>query len=93
MKWRIKQVKQPDGTVWYIPEYRKFMLWHKISVIEHLNKVFMPFGKAAPAIDHQYAIKEPFVGYTYLLSDEDAKKTIELYERYEAQHGKKQPDN
>ena len=89
MKWRIKQVTQPDGTVWYIPEYKKFLLWRRIGVLEHTHKVWNPFTDEASKIGHRYALKEPFVGYTFLLSEEDARKTIELYERYEAQHGKK----
>ena len=81
MKWRIKQKKQKDGSVWYIPQYKYFLFWHKITVMEHFRWIYVPLQDDYHkyGINHHYDLKAPFDGYTYLLSKEDARKTIELY--------------
>ena len=82
MEWRIKKVKQPNGEVWFFPQYRKFLFfWRSITAIEHLRYVFNPFYDDAKNIDTRFCLKEPFVGDTYFLTAAEAMRTAELYER------------
>lgn len=82
MEWRIKKVKQPNGEVWFIPQYRKFLFfWRSITAIEHLRYVFNPFFEDAKNIDNHFCLKEPFDGYTYFFTEAEAMRTAELYER------------
>ena len=82
MVWRIKKIKQPNGETWFIPQYRMFLVfWHSISAKEHLRYVFLPCFDEARNIDNHFCLVEAFVGYTYFLTEAEAMRTTELYER------------
>ena len=80
--WRIKKVKQPNGDIWFIPQYRKWLFfWHSITAIEHLRHVYLPYTEEARECGYQYALTEAFVGYTYFLTEADAMRTAQIYDR------------
>jgi len=78
IKWRIRQERQKDGTIRYVPEYRKFFIWRKMSVKDHIRMILLPNWHCPQDINYQFSLNGPFSGYTYLLSEEDAEKTIGL---------------
>ena len=80
--WRIKKVKQPNGDIWFIPQYRKWLFfWHSITAIEHMQHVYLPFSAEACECEYRYALTEAFHGYTYFLTEADAMRTAQIYDR------------
>lgn len=80
MKWRIRIHACQDGTEKFYPEYKVFILWHRMHLMEWLRNIWNKYEESHD-IKHDFELNDAWDGYVYLFSADDALKTIELYER------------